>query len=130
MLVLEHALAAPMPVRAGEWAERVVESLRRLRAAFAEHIMVTEGPDGLYQDILGSTPRLACAVGRLHGEHVEMSAILDALVGEAATVDGSPERVMGLRERAYRLLGQLVRHRQRGADLVFEAYETDIGGET
>ena len=27
------------------------------------------------------------------------------------------------------LLGRLVRHRQRGSDLVFEAYEFDIGGE-
>jgi len=25
-------------------------------------------------------------------------------------------------------MGQLVRHRQRGADVVFEAYEVDIGG--
>jgi hypothetical protein len=28
------------------------------------------------------------------------------------------------------LLGLLVRHRQRGSDLVYEAYELDIGGET
>ena len=27
------------------------------------------------------------------------------------------------------LLGRLVRHRQRGSDLVFEAYQFDIGGE-
>jgi hypothetical protein len=28
------------------------------------------------------------------------------------------------------LLRELSRHRQRGADLVYEAYATDIGGET
>jgi hypothetical protein len=28
------------------------------------------------------------------------------------------------------LLRDLSRHRQRGADLVYEAYATDIGGET
>ena len=33
-----------------------------------------------------------------------------------------------LRERATGLLGHLVRHRQRGADLIYEAYQTDIGG--
>jgi hypothetical protein len=35
-----------------------------------------------------------------------------------------------VREAATALLGRLVRHRQRGSDLVFEAYEFDIGGET
>jgi hypothetical protein len=38
-----------------------------------------------------------------------------------------PERVRNL---GTLLLGRLVRHRQRGSDLVFEAYEFDIGGET
>ena len=37
------------------------------------------------------------------------------------------DRVRGL---GTALLGRLVRHRQRGSDLVFEAYEFDIGGET
>ena len=27
-----------------------------------------------------------------------------------------------------KLLGQLTRHRQRGADLIYEAYQVDIGG--
>jgi len=26
------------------------------------------------------------------------------------------------------LLGHMVRHRQRGADLIYEAYQTDVGG--
>jgi hypothetical protein len=38
--------------------------------------------------------------------------------------------VDGIRESATALLGMLSRHRQRGADLVFDAYQTDIGGET
>jgi hypothetical protein len=36
--------------------------------------------------------------------------------------------VADLRERANRLLGHLIRHRQQGADLIYEAFETDIGG--
>jgi hypothetical protein len=39
----------------------------------------------------------------------------------------SPDRVR--RQTAY-VLSQVWRHRQRGADLVFGAYQTDIGGET
>ena len=34
----------------------------------------------------------------------------------------------GHREAATRLLDRLVRHRQRGSDLIYEAYAVDIGG--
>jgi hypothetical protein len=33
-----------------------------------------------------------------------------------------------VRKQGTNLLGRLVRHRQRGADLIYEAYQTDIGG--
>jgi uncharacterized protein involved in exopolysaccharide biosynthesis len=130
MLVLERALAAPVPGRAAEWTDEVLESLRRLQADFDEHIHVTEGPDGLYQDILGSAPRLAYAVRRLLSEHRDMSATLDGLVRDAPAARADLRRLESLRDRSRGLLSQLVRHRQRGADLVFEAFETDIGGET
>ena len=32
------------------------------------------------------------------------------------------------REACIRLLGRLVRHRQRTSDLIYEAYAVDIGG--
>ncbi len=47
-----------------------------------------------------------------------------------ARIDGDGELPdpAALREEATALMGQLVRHRQAGADLVFEAYEVDLGG--
>ncbi len=33
------------------------------------------------------------------------------------------------RDEIQRVLGRLVKHRQRGADLVWEAYNRDIGGD-
>ena len=33
-----------------------------------------------------------------------------------------------MREHGTTVLGRIVRHRQRGADLIYEAYATDIGG--
>ena len=38
------------------------------------------------------------------------------------------EWVEAMRDRLLALLGTLARHRQRGADLVYEAYAVDIGG--
>jgi hypothetical protein len=40
------------------------------------------------------------------------------------------EDVDRVRDLGTALLGRLVRHRQRGSDLIFDAYDFDIGGET
>lgn len=127
---LEEALAAPAPGRPREWAGRVHERLVDVAAAFERHIAVTEGPDGLFDAVLRADPRLANAVSGLGNEHTDIrQSIADVLVmvRELARTgaDGDTARV---REAALDLLHRLSRHRQRGADLVYEAYAVDIGG--
>ncbi|WP_460846814.1 hypothetical protein [Phytohabitans suffuscus] len=121
----ERALAAP----AGDpaWRPRVSTRLHALRGAFAEHIVVTEGSDGLYAELLDYAPRLARGVNVLVREHAAVAATMSALQGR---VDQAGPSVEELRAWSSDLLRELSRHRQRGADLVYEAYETDIGGET
>jgi hypothetical protein len=121
----EQALATP----AGDpgWRSRVSSGLHALRGAFAEHIVVTEGPDGLYAQLLDHSPRLARAVRVLVREHAAVAAALGALQRQ---VDALESDVDDLRAWASDLLRDLSRHRQRGADLVYEAFATDIGGET
>jgi hypothetical protein len=118
---LECALAAPAHDLA--WRHGVAAELGRLRAAFANHVEITEGPDGLYAEVLGDAPRLVNEVYTLGREHAVVLTALDALV---ARIDAEPER---LRCWAGDLLRELSQHRQRGAELVYEAYATDIGGE-
>ena len=117
--------AVAVPARDPRWREQVGERLRKLRDAFGEHIVVTEGPQGLYAELLDHAPRLTHGVGGLVREHASLMIDIDAL---AVRVSGGD--VERLRRRANRLLRELGRHRQRGADLVYEAYATDIGGET
>lgn len=121
----EQALAAP----AGDpaWRDRVAGKLRGLSSAFAEHVMVTEGADGLYAEVLDHAPRLARRVHVLIREHAAVEATLSALEHRAAQPETTNEQ---LRSWSGDLLRELSRHRQRGADLVYEAYHTDIGGET
>ena len=129
MDALEGALAGPPhgdPVR---WAQRVHVALVELSGDFREHIEITEGPEGIHRDLVMSSPRLSGPVESLTREHEVIRRHLDGLL---ARVD-VPEAVEDLdrvRDLGTALLGRLVRHRQRGADLVFEAYEYDIGGET
>jgi hypothetical protein len=129
MHALEQALAAPAADRTGVWAERVHVALVELSADFRAHIDVTEGPDGLYPGVLATAPRLSGSVAGLAREHSQITGMTDHLLDrmseplDTAAVDG-------VRELATTLLAKLSRHRQRGADLVYEAYQSDIGGET
>ena len=119
----EAALA--VPARDPRWRERVADRVAGLRHAVAEHVVVTEGPEGLYAELLEYAPRLARGVGSLVREH---AALIDAIEALTQRVPGGD--IERLRGWASDLLRELARHRQRGADLVYEAYATDIGGET
>jgi hypothetical protein len=124
---LESALAAP----AGDpvWSARLQARTDQLAGAFDDHVQATEGPDGMYADILRTAPRLRFGVDRLATEHYDirvaisdLGKLIDDLTGAA------PDDVGRIRDEGVNLLARLVRHRQRGADLVFEAYAQDIGG--
>lgn len=129
MNALEDALAAPTAGDHDRWAGRVEAALMELSADFREHIGITEGDNGLYQELLETAPRLSDAVARLTGEHAEIDKLIDeALASDTAhEPDRDLERV---RDLGTALLLRLVRHRQRGSNLVYDAYEFDIGGDT
>ena len=129
MSALEDALAAPATSDRDRWAQRVHVAVVELAGDFREHVDLTEGPHGLYGELLKTSPRLSGAVTTLTREHVLISGQVDGLLARVAAPEdfGDADRV---RDLGTALLGRLVRHRQRGSDLVFEAYEFDIGGET
>jgi hypothetical protein len=122
---LELALAAPSNTHAGRWAQQVRTALLGLETGLRDHVAVTEGSDGLHQELVATAPRLSGPVAELTAEHAtlreQLVELLD-LVGLPA-IDARAVRHAGTS-----LLDLLMRHRQRGADLVFEAYEFDVGG--
>lgn len=124
---VEDALAAPLAQGAG-WRTRVAVALSELSRDFEDHIHLTERPGGVYDTARTVAPRLAASAERLIGEHVGLRhAIAECLT---AFTDGPDSADLApLREHATALVGQLVRHRQRGGDLVYEAYDVDLGGQ-
>jgi hypothetical protein len=123
---LEQALAAAATGRAVVWGERVHEALQALADDWGEHVSVTEGPGGLHEAILAASVRLANGVDALVAEHELIAAdIAAALVASEAPVFEFD--VAALREQAVALLVRLARHRQRGADLIYDAYALDLG---
>jgi hypothetical protein len=112
----------------GETAERFRPTLDHLRVVFAVHVEVTEAAGGLYEEILEIAPRLANRIDRLKREHQmisgEIRSALDGLPARGAPPDRELHAEL---ERLYTVLS---RHRTRGLDLVYEAYQVDIGGES
>jgi hypothetical protein len=129
---LEEALAAPDdPDGLGghdSLGARLAPALEQLQEVFAVHVEVTEAPGGLYQEILENAPRLANRVTRFRREHTEITEGIRRGLAECTAT--TPEAATALRDRSVRLFADLVRHRKRGLDLVYEAYHVDIGGES
>ena len=126
---VETALAAPAVGDVSRWAQRVSVALIELESDFREHVQLTEGADGLYRSLLEVAPRLSNVVRTLTADHGRIRAA----IGQLVATTGGPvvvADVARLRHAGTTLLARMSRHRQRGADLVFEAYQTDIGGET
>lgn len=123
---VDTAIAEPI-ARSAMWRERVRAALAELAHDFQEHILLTEGDGGLYANIRASSPRLATPADRLQAEHGELEPRIEELLAlldkEEPIVD-----LLGFREDVTTLIGRLVRHRQKGSDLVYEAYDVDIGG--
>jgi hypothetical protein len=143
---LENALAAPVPGRHKRWATRVAEALEELSDDFRDHVVLMEGPDGLNTRLIRRSPRLAHVVDGLTKEHAQLTGLIEELSALVDRAQGSMEQGEStggeatngeathggwdeVREHGTNLLGVLVRHRQRGADMVYEAYAVDIGGQ-
>lgn len=129
VVALEHAAAAPASGRLPDWAMGVHDALVDVGAAFERHIAVTEGPDGLLERIEEAAPRLTAPVHRLVSEHQSLrERVAGALdLARAAANRTDPAAATEVREAVTALLGDISRHRQAGSDLVYEAYEVDIG---
>jgi hypothetical protein len=127
---LEEAISSPASGRIPQWTAQVVKEMHEIREAFDQHILVTEKPDGLYEEILQHAPRLQNGVERLKDEHPEISEGIDEMIArlEATEIGGVHWPLDDARDDLQRFIGRVIRHRQRGADLVWEAYNVDIGG--
>jgi pantothenate kinase type III len=127
MTALEQALVVPTTGRLDTWTQCVDVALTELSADVRAHIAITEGLGGLHADVVTVAPRLAHAVQRLVAEHAVISEMLVAL---SAQTRATAPQVDDVRCLGADLIVFLDHHRRRGAALVFEAYQTDIGGET
>jgi hypothetical protein len=129
LVAVEQATSRAAAGREAEWTKEVVLRLEDLSHAIAEHVEVTEREGGLYDEICGLAPHLSGKIDRLRDEHPTLQQGTDEFVAKLRTTGPGDDRSLEqTRDDLQRLLGKLVRHRQLGSDLVWEAYNLDIGG--
>ena len=126
--VIELFLARP--ASDPSWSMKVFEALEDLRSAFSLHVHEVERPDGLLSRLVDDEPRLANGVSLLHSEHGEIDLRLTQVADliRLCMPDCEHTVIEEVRAETVDVLSLISRHRQTGADLVYEAYHVDIGG--
>jgi hypothetical protein len=129
LVEVEQASSRPAVGREPEWTKEVLLRLESLAHAIDEHIQITEQTEGLYDEISAKAPHLSTKIDALREEHPVLRERSTALIARLQTTPVGPAwSLRDARDDLQRLLGQIVRHRQLGSDLVWEAYNLDIGG--
>jgi seryl-tRNA synthetase len=125
---LEDALATPVG-DGPRWRLRVAMAIDHAALRIEDHARQTEAPDGFLDRLVREVPRVQRRVNQLKVDHERLEKEVEALRHTLSIIDDGdvPEHAVTIRNQAIELLGQLTRHRQRGADLIYEAYQVDIG---
>jgi Ala-tRNA(Pro) deacylase len=123
LISVRRAVGAPI-ASGTHWRERLRRELLGLARAADDHVRDTEATDGLLAEIVEEAPRLWREAEGLRAEHESLTKECGRMLERIDGID-SP---LSLRSRANDLLGRFERHRYRGADLVYEAFDVDIGG--
>ena len=128
MAEVEEATSAALAGRSQEWSAGLLPHVDDLQQAWTLHVSGTEGPGGLWEQIRTDAPRLDGELHRLGREHAALTTEVELLRQDLINAGEDESRLAGVRERTNALLVQLARHRQRGADLIYDAYQHDVGG--
>jgi hypothetical protein len=125
---LEDALSTPIG-DSERWRLRVAMAVDHAANRVDEHIWEAEASDGLLNQVVSEVPRLFCRAARLRDDHLQLRKEIYELRVVLAEIDDADVAEQGdsLRKEALEFLGHVAVHRQRGADLIYEAYQVDIG---
>ncbi|QQS23810.1 MAG: hypothetical protein IPM43_10255 [Actinomycetota bacterium] len=118
---VERALEAAAGTQ--EWQTHVSETIAKLRQLVAEQVVAYEAEGGVFDDIVLRAPRLASHVKRVRATIEPLASRLDVLSSQVSTDE--PDVV---RDGALVIITDIVRARQKIADLVWDACSVDLGG--
>lgn len=125
MLRLEGSLARPS--RLDDWRQEVAAALKGVEETLRRHVAEIESSRGLFAEVLDRSPRMSSTVEGLRDEHSRLAGLTETALATARSEGaGDPSQ---LRVQAMDVIDLLVTHRQTGAEMLFDAYNVDLGGE-
>ena len=125
---LEQALSRASFSRESNWGTRISELLEATQTALRETRKTADSKGSLMGELASQFPHLLARVNRLRSEYVALQQNMEKLqkkISEQPTT--IPQEVEWVREELAGLLSQLRRIQSRETELVFEAYDVDIG---
>jgi uncharacterized coiled-coil DUF342 family protein len=131
---LEACLGQAAPGRESDWQDEVSNALDLLLAAMRESRECVQRDDGLIEEVMLEKPFLVKRIKNLRAEFDglfnQASALQDQIKDARETQQKCHTQQIGfadLRQRMSWLLTALRHHQAKESDLVFEAFNIDIG---
>lgn len=124
MVRLEASVARSS--RLDDWQRVVEEALAGVQDALRRHTGEVESETGLLDVVVARAPRLSAAAESLRDEHRDLEEAIWAAQAIAGAHGVDPSQV---RAEVMEVITRLANHRQTGADLLYDVYSVDLGGE-
>ena len=120
---LQELLSEGMPAEdLGRWVQRLEERLGQLSRAWTGFSSDCDG--GLYDDCVELAPRLVPRVNKIRSEQVQLQASVDQQIQRLQTDEPDSSLHRSMADIIHKV-GRLNHH---AVDLVYSAYDTDLGG--
>jgi hypothetical protein len=125
--IVFEQISADVGAKPETWLTAIGVALNGLADAWDDHVAFTEGPDGLFEELLDGSVEVAPEIDRLRRDH-EILATQVTRVRELLAMPGAgPDDTRIL--LALTGISKLVdHHRRRGADLLYRVYSVDVSG--
>jgi hypothetical protein len=123
--IVFEQISGDVGARRDTWLVAVNVALDSLADAWHEHVAFTEGPNGLFEELLDDSVEVAPEIDRLRRDH----EVLDAHVSRARELLAQPTagpddtRVLLCLTGIAKLVDH---HRRRGSDLLYQVYSVDV----
>ncbi len=123
--IVFEQISADVDANPDAWLVAIGVALEGLADAWHDHVTFTEGPGGLFEELLEETYEVAPEIDRLRRDHEVLIAHVvrarELLASDGAGPDDT--RILLSLTGIAKLVDQ---HRRRGSDLLYRVYSVDV----
>jgi len=123
--IVFEQISSDVGAKRDTWITAVHVAMNGLAEAWEEHVSFTEGPDGLFEDLLDDSVEVAPEIDRLRRDHEALLTHITRARELLAQPSAGPDdtRVLLALTGIAKLVDQ---HRRRGSDLLYRVYSVDL----